>query len=260
MSDAKNREVAIVMFRYSVISKGIERKLSEMGYTVTTVFDRPFEEIKHCAAKADLTIIYLQPEITADLGKKQLLHMMSEEAVEKKHRMILIGDDKYHQELIGEVTLLKDYPWIDHPLDMKVLEQTVWKEMQEVERIEKKPRILIIDDDPSYARMVREWIKAFYRVDVVTAGMQAITFLVKVPEEEKVDLILLDYEMPIVDGPQVLQMLRQEPATEHIPVIFLTGVGTREAVKKVMELKPAGYILKSTTRDDLLTFLHKKLT
>ena len=54
--------------------------------------------------------------------------------------------------------------------------------------------------------------------------------------------------MPLVDGPQVFQMLRQEPETSHIPVVFLTGVGTTEEVKRVMALKPAGYILKSTTK------------
>ena len=98
-----------------------------------------------------------------------------------------------------------------------------------------------------------------YRVDIVTAGMQAITFLVKVPEDEKVDLILLDYEMPVVDGPQVLQMLRQEEATAHIPVIFLTGIGTKEAVSRVMSLRPDGYILKSTTKAEILETLGKKL-
>ena len=71
--------------------------------------------------------------------------------------------------------------------------------------------------------------------------------------------ILLDYEMPVVDGPQVLQMLRQEPATQKIPVVFLTGVGTREGVERVMALKPDGYILKSTTKDKLLEYLGEKL-
>ena len=118
-----------------------------------------------------------------------------------------------------------------------------------------KKRILIIDDDPSYASMVREWIKDTYKTDVVTSGMHAITFLLKNP----VNLILLDYEMPVVDGPQVLQMLREEEATSNIPVIFLTGNGTKEAVTRVMELKPEGYVLKSTTRDDLLKYLSKKL-
>ncbi len=103
--------------------------------------------------------------------------------------------------------------------------------------------------------MVREWIKDTYKTDVVTSGMHAITFLLKNP----VNLILLDYEMPVVDGPQVLQMLREEEATSNIPVIFLTGNGTKEAVTRVMELKPDGYVLKSTTREDLLNYLSKKL-
>ena len=85
--------------------------------------------------------------------------------------------------------------------------------------------------------------------------MQAITYLLKTP----VDLILLDYDMPVVDGPQVLQMLRQENATKDIPVVFLTGVGTKEEVERVMALHPSGYILKSTTRDNLLTYLKTKL-
>ena len=71
---------------------------------------------------------------------------------------------------------------------------------------------------------------------------------------------MLDYEMPVVDGPQVFQMLRQEQSTKHIPVVFLTGVGTREGVERVMALKPDGYILKSTTRDSLLDSIRSVLT
>ena len=103
--------------------------------------------------------------------------------------------------------------------------------------------------------MVREWIKDHYKVDIVTAGLQAISFLMK----NKVDLVLLDYEMPGVDGPKVLKMLRQEASTKDIHVIFLTGVGTKEEVARVMELRPDGYVLKSTTRDNLLAYIGKKL-
>ena len=118
-----------------------------------------------------------------------------------------------------------------------------------------KKKILIVDDDPSYAKMVRKWIRDEYQPFSVTGGMNAISFLLKTP----VDLILLDYEMLVVDGPQVFQMLRQEPATRDIPVVFLTGVGTREGVERVMALKPDGYILKSTTKEKLLGYLGEKL-
>ena len=116
--------------------------------------------------------------------------------------------------------------------------------------------ILIVDDDPAYAKMVREWIKDTYKISIVTAGMQAIKFLVK----NKVDLILLDYEMPVVDGPQILEMLKSEPDTADIPVVFLTGIGTRESIERVKALKPSGYILKTTTRDELLEYINDLFT
>ncbi|MBO4396249.1 MAG: response regulator [Eubacterium sp.] len=65
------------------------------------------------------------------------------------------------------------------------------------------------------------------------------------------DLILLDYEMPIVDGPQVFEMLKSEEDSKDIPVVFLTGNGTREGVLRVMELGPAGYVLKGATKQEL---------
>lgn len=66
------------------------------------------------------------------------------------------------------------------------------------------------------------------------------------------DLILLDYEMPVTSGPQVLEMIRSESRGDSIPVIFLTGKGERESVLKVLALKPDGYLLKSMERSKLL--------
>ena len=73
--------------------------------------------------------------------------------------------------------------------------------------------------------------------------------------ENKPDLILLDYEMPVTSGPQVLEMIRNEKNVEMVPVIFLTGKGDRESVMKVLELKPDGYLLKSTEKAALLKFI-----
>ena len=69
------------------------------------------------------------------------------------------------------------------------------------------------------------------------------------------DLILLDYEMPEVDGPQVLAMLRNDQELANIPVVFLTGINNPESIEKLLSLNPAGYILKSTTSEDLRSTL-----
>ena len=123
----------------------------------------------------------------------------------------------------------------------------------------RKSRVLIIDDDPSFARMVREWIKDIYKVDVITDGSKATTFLGKVPDDNMVDLILLDYEMPGCDGPEVFSLIRQEPSYANIPIVFLTGNGSEEAIAKVMELKPEGCVIKSGSRESLLEYISTKL-
>ena len=59
------------------------------------------------------------------------------------------------------------------------------------------------------------------------------------------DLVLLDYEMPVVNGRQVLEMIRTETEFCDMPVIFLTSKNDRASIMDVMQLKPEGYLLKS---------------
>ena len=66
------------------------------------------------------------------------------------------------------------------------------------------------------------------------------------------DLILLDYEMPVCDGVQTLKLIRSEKRFKDIPVFFLTGVDDTEKVKLAVELKPEGYILKSTPQNQII--------
>ena len=75
-------------------------------------------------------------------------------------------------------------------------------------------------------------------------------------------MVLLDYEMPIVDGKQVLGMIRSETEFSDIPVIFLTSKGDKESVMQVMDLKPDGYLLKTMPPEQIKksvdTFFEKK--
>ncbi|MBR6469434.1 MAG: response regulator [Lachnospiraceae bacterium] len=248
------KSIVIVVFQYSVVVKGIERKIRDAGYKVS-ILAEGFEKIRDLASSTDLFLLYLPGDIVDNEDRQEELAYICEKVNTSGRSMILIGETSDRANLFKQMPVIGDYTWLDRPIEMDALRPAIENAILGPGVEGSKKRILIVDDDPSYAKMVREWIKDDYQTDIVTAGMQAITFLLK----NKVNLILLDYEMPVVDGPQVLQMLRQESETKDIPVVFLTGIGTKDSVQRVMALKPAGYILKSTTRESLLSYLKDKL-
>ncbi|MCL2139266.1 MAG: response regulator [Treponema sp.] len=80
-------------------------------------------------------------------------------------------------------------------------------------------KIMLIDDDEIYLDMGRQILENKYSVYPVPSGEQAFSILKKIIP----DLILLDIEMPDIDGYEVIKRLKQDPATKEIPVIFLTS-------------------------------------
>lgn len=118
----------------------------------------------------------------------------------------------------------------------------VWEISHYVEKygVGKKKKILVVDDSGAMLRNVKRWLEDHYQVSLANSGAMAIKFLAV----NRPDLILLDYEMPILDGRQMLEMIRAESEFADIPVIFLTSKDDRESVIQVMSLKPNGYLLK----------------
>lgn len=120
--------------------------------------------------------------------------------------------------------------------------------VSENELLQRKRSVLLVDDDTTFLKTLRDWMSPYYRVTIVNSGMQAIIYLASA----KPDVILLDYDMPVTPGPKVLEMIRSERNTADLPVFFLTGKNDRDSVLKVLSLRPEGYLLKSTGRDALL--------
>ncbi len=115
-------------------------------------------------------------------------------------------------------------------------------------KLVEKKKIMLVDDDPMQLRNMNAILKEKYQVFMAPSGILAMSLLGKtIP-----DLILLDYEMPVCDGPQTLAMIRAEQLYQDIPVIFLTGVSEKEKVVKVLEFKPQGYILKTLPQEEII--------
>lgn len=112
-----------------------------------------------------------------------------------------------------------------------------------------RPRILIVDDSTIIHKSIKSYLENEYDVSSAISGAAALKFL----NVKEVSLILLDYEMPDMSGPEVLKVLRENPMTEDIPVIFLTGINDASKIQKALALKPDGYLLKPVDKDTLLT-------
>jgi CheY-like chemotaxis protein len=109
-----------------------------------------------------------------------------------------------------------------------------------------------VDDSGSMLRSVKEWLEDKYNVYLANSAAMAIKYL----SLNKPDLVLLDYEMPVVDGKQVLEMIRTETEFADIPVMFLTNRIGKDGFDNVKYLNPEGYLLKSMDSSQIINAIN----
>lgn len=136
---------------------------------------------------------------------------------------------------------------IENENAMTEVEKYLMKREEQAVEEASKPKILVVDDSATIREGMKQLLSENYEVASAESGVAAIRIITL----NRPDLILLDYEMPVCDGRQTLEMLRSEKAFEDIPVIFLTGRRDPESMIKVMPLKPAGYLLKNAKPAEL---------
>ena len=102
------------------------------------------------------------------------------------------------------------------------------------------PRILIVEDEPIILKILNEVLKIRYDVQFAISGEQALA----VVGSSEPELILLDIGLPGIDGYEVCRLLRDNPATRDIPVIFLTRHDERKAILRGFEVGGKDYVLK----------------
>ena len=113
----------------------------------------------------------------------------------------------------------------------------------------RRKQILVVDDDTEQLVHIKEQLDEFYDVTCVKSGTAAFKYLAK----KQPDLILLDYLMPEMDGPEVLRNLQDTKDWEDIPVIFLTGVSEKKKVIRTLaELRPQGYLIKPSKKSEIV--------
>ena len=228
----------------SFMGNSIQKNLESAGYDVIHV-NPTVEEISDCKDEVSLMVFYLG-KFVEDIP--DVLVYLKDICLEEEKLLILLGNLDELGIVENSLPAAAIAEKFERPIDLKKLTAEIHRLVQVVDEREAQKSILLVDDDPTFLKMMKGWLDPYYRVTIVTSGMQALMYLA----DNKPDLILLDYEMPVTSGPQVLEMIRSETKVDRVPVMFLTGKGDRESVLKVLALKPEGYLLKSLNREQIL--------
>ena len=117
-------------------------------------------------------------------------------------------------------------------------------------------RILVVDDDKLTLKITKMNLEQFgYEVFTEEKGIDAVRFL----RNQEVDLILLDIEMPIVNGIKTLELIRRRPEMASIPVIFLTASADTDLVIEACRLEAVDYVVKPCVPRELILRIEKAL-
>jgi CheY-like chemotaxis protein len=116
-----------------------------------------------------------------------------------------------------------------------------------------KKRILIVDDDIMTLKILKKYLEDTYDVVTENAGYRFVEKM----GSYGADLILLDIEMPVVNGIEAFDKLIKDPELNETPVVFLSGVANPNLVRELMGKGAAGYLVKTIPKSELLARLEK---
>ncbi len=242
-----NKKILLVRNEETFLVNAIKNALLDAKFLVTEA-TYVLSDLNGKTKDTDLILLYTDTEFE---DHRDVMVYFKDLCIDENMIMIVIGN-KDAFNLVHQYIPKEDVAYeIERPLDMADLVQKALIVTDDEYEFQRRKSILIVDDDPTFLQMIREWLKDTYRVGMANSGTQAVAWLAT----NKADLILLDYDMPVLDGPKVMEMLRSESFSSSTPVMFLTGKNDRDSVTNVISLKPADYLLKTISKDKLLQTL-----
>jgi len=229
----------------------------EYSFTMRSIKDK-FERAKISTDKIEPDIKAIEELTTMPmffvsdaetlLENKEARIFLYDKCIENNRKLILVGENSALSSLFDVTATNVIIESFSKPIDYDDMVEHTLKHISDFKAKGVKKNVLVVDDSPTFLRLVSEWLEKDYNVNVCPSATAAFHMI----EGKRPDLILLDYEMPICNGAQFLQMLHSERQTKDIPVIFLTSKDDSDTVKTLISLKPQGYLLKNQTKEKTL--------
>ncbi len=119
------------------------------------------------------------------------------------------------------------------------------------------PTILVVEDSPTMRQLISFAMRRIPGSKVIEAtdGVDALKKL----SSEKIDIILADINMPVMDGLKLISLVRGSPDFRNIPIIIITTEGAEEDRKKAMAIGANAYLPKPIQTQELINLVTKEL-
>ncbi|MBQ7557708.1 MAG: response regulator [Lachnospiraceae bacterium] len=245
-----SRSVLFIQSTQGIFTKGIEKSLIDKGYKVISVPDSPDLIINH---RFDADIVIYFPEFHDDSHIGVTMSLLGEVCQDDSKVLVLTGDSNDIEVAMksrGSYRVSRSYP---RPVDINSFTNDMEYFSSLLVEHNRTKTVYLVDDDENYLSVISSRLSPYMNVSCfsdakgVLEGMSAV-----VP-----DLIIMDYEMPGMNGLELMKSIRQEPETSTIPIIFLTGQNEKDQVYSILQYRPDGYLLKSSSRDTIIDSINR---
>jgi putative two-component system response regulator len=115
-------------------------------------------------------------------------------------------------------------------------------------RRENMRKVLIVDDSKTILKTAKLILQDLYEIYLANCGNMALDIL----EKKDIEIVLMDVDMPEMDGIETVRRIREMEKVKDVPVVFFTALGTKEIVEKCKAVGMSGYVLKPYRPDELI--------
>ena len=188
------KKILIVTQTQGYLMLSLKEKFEEAGYFVTSV-KADIDEISKVEDDFCVVLIYGDEQLAE---QKPALIYVKDWASEHEVPVFITGSNDELQEIESSVGSHLVRQKFTRPLNVNSMVESIDHYVQKF-GFQTKKKILVVDDSGAMLRNVKGWLEDHYQVILANSGAMAIKYLAT----DRPDLVLLDYEMPIVDGKQV---------------------------------------------------------
>ncbi|MCR4907403.1 MAG: response regulator [Lachnospiraceae bacterium] len=238
------RQIIVIGKQKEFLTNAVIEGLKSLDFEVTCVRPRV-----NALSSADPEIKLCLLFIDSVEEVRELLVYLNDSAADREMRVCIVAEKPDLPQIFNIMPESQITKVFERPIVAREIGTQLLAIYDTISRDNLRKSILIIDDDPTFLRRTQQLLRDKYKVYMANSGVSAIMLLSK----HKVDLILLDYEMPVTSGKEVYEMLKAEEELGDIPIMFLTGKKDVESVRSVLRLKPVRYLTKSMPVADFLS-------